>query len=202
MGNGPLEGGTFDQASSTGARVDYLAVRVREGDSEARDELYELIAPRINRFAEHWRGSRLPAGYDMDDLHQEAYLAFGSLVREWRQDKAFYPYFLTVFPKRLHRLIWQLSAPWRHAQVDYVDHHKLVQIADAVPHDEGIDAQLCLSDLLERLPKPLSLVAHRHLTDGVPLSQFAREADVSRKVAASWASSATTRLRGMLEACP
>ncbi|MBI4305519.1 MAG: sigma-70 family RNA polymerase sigma factor, partial [Chloroflexi bacterium] len=151
MDDEPLEGSAFDQQSSIAAKVDALAVRARGGDAEARDRLYELLAPRIRRFTNRWRGRHLPDGYDMDDLHQEAYLAFAALLQEWCHDRSFYPYFLKVFPRRLRRTVWQLSRCWRKVEVAYVDHHELVEMLDSMPSssssDEGEEGDLEAEEL-------------------------------------------------------
>lgn len=76
------------------------------GDPAARDALFGLLAFKVNRFCSRFRRWNLRP-WEIDDVRQEAYLAFVDVLNGWRPipgsdaPAGFGFYFMRVYPLRL-----------------------------------------------------------------------------------------------------
>lgn len=91
--------------SETVALVQELAVRARNGDNTARDQLFWALRPRLNRkswFLKSWPNTAGMTGiWDRDDVRQETWLVFVDLLTAWDGKTKFVPYLLARFGWRL-----------------------------------------------------------------------------------------------------
>lgn len=97
--------GDFPLTSEIDADLSRRALLARD-DPAARDQLFVLLAFKINRFCSRFRRWNLRP-WEIDDVRQEAYLAFVDVVHGWRPipggdtQAGFGYYFFHVYPLRL-----------------------------------------------------------------------------------------------------
>jgi RNA polymerase sigma factor (sigma-70 family) len=91
------------------------ALSAKAGDRAARDGLFATFRPAMARFFGRYAGrARESAAWDLEDLHQEAFLVFVEVLAAWPGTGDFIAYFYAVFPKRLATAVRRLdgSQPW------------------------------------------------------------------------------------------
>ena len=91
------------------------ALSAKAGDRTARDGLFSTFRPAMARFFSRYaRRARDSTAWDLEDLHQEAYLVFVEVLGAWPGTGDFVAYFFAVFPKRLASAVRRLdgSQPW------------------------------------------------------------------------------------------
>lgn len=97
--------GDFGLTPDIDADLSRRALLARD-DAVARDDLFVLLALKINRFCSRFRRWNLRP-WDIDDVRQEAYLTFVDVVNGWRPIPSgdtlagFGFYFMRVYPLRL-----------------------------------------------------------------------------------------------------
>lgn len=97
--------GDFALTPQIDTDLSHRALLARD-DPAARDDLFRLLAFKINRFCSRFRRWNLRP-WEIDDVRQEAYLAFVDVVNGWRPipvgdaPAGFCFYFLRVYPMRL-----------------------------------------------------------------------------------------------------
>jgi RNA polymerase sigma factor (sigma-70 family) len=91
------------------------ALSAKAGDRAARNSLFAAFRPAMARFFGRFAGrARESAAWDLEDLHQEAFLVFVEVLDAWPGTGDFVAYFYAVFPKRLATAVRRLegSQPW------------------------------------------------------------------------------------------
>lgn len=91
------------------------ALSAKAGDRSARNTLFAAFRPAMTRFFARYAGrARESAAWDLEDLHQEAFLVFVEVLDAWPGSGNFVAYFYAVFPKRLATAVRRLdgSQPW------------------------------------------------------------------------------------------
>jgi len=97
--------GDFELTSERDADLTRRALLARDDPFE-RDALFSLLAFKINRFCSRFRRWNL-LPWEIDDVRQEAYLAFIDVLTGWRPiptdrgPAGFSYYFMRVYPLRL-----------------------------------------------------------------------------------------------------
>src|SRR5688572_18555534 len=78
------------------------AVAAGAVDAGARDPRYDARAGRSAGCVARYRRRAWSAGvWDLDDVRQEAYLAFIETIREWSGQPPFFGFFAIRYPRRL-----------------------------------------------------------------------------------------------------
>ncbi|HLI50890.1 MAG TPA: sigma-70 family RNA polymerase sigma factor [Thermomicrobiaceae bacterium] len=109
--------GDFEPTPALDSWLTALAWRAKS-DSGARDALFSLLGHKINRFAglQQRRMTRFRVS-DFDDVCQESFLVFCSVVRTWPGAGNFCGYFFASFPRRLSDAMMALEyGRYRHSQ--------------------------------------------------------------------------------------
>jgi RNA polymerase sigma factor (sigma-70 family) len=91
------------------------ALSAKAGDRTARNSLFTIFRPIMARFFGRFAArARESAAWDLEDLHQEAFLVFVEVLDAWPGTGDFVAYFYAVFPKRLATAVRRLegSQPW------------------------------------------------------------------------------------------
>lgn len=88
-----------------------LVLRAQTGDLAARDEIYGLLLPKVDRWVwRYWRIVRTAdALIEQDDLAHEGYLILVDLIERWPGEAGFGAYVLSRFPWRLSDAAWSLA---------------------------------------------------------------------------------------------
>lgn len=148
----------------------------REGDRASRDALFFALQPKILRSVQRcYRWSReQSAAWDRDDLDQEVFLLFVSLLAKWPGSDSFAGYFFSRFPHRLHDLVRReagfrpscppvsTSRPKRAAPdvLDEVSLERLTMLAEALSPAE---AELLLMRVRDRHSfEAIAVLQHCH----------------------------------------
>ena len=87
----------------------------KAGDRAARNSLFATFRPVMTRFFGRFAArAHESAAWDLEDLHQEAFLVFIEVLDAWPGTGDFVAYFYAVFPKRLATAVRRLegSQPW------------------------------------------------------------------------------------------
>jgi len=99
-----------------------LVLRAQTGDRVARDEIYDLLHPSLERWV--WRYWRIVQATDalveQDDVAHEGYLILVDLIEKWPGEASFGAYVLSRFPWRLRDAAWRLAgrSTWRRRRAD------------------------------------------------------------------------------------
>lgn len=110
--------------------------RAHAGDIGARNALYTAFEPKLLRFARRITIPFAPYGsqpvWDRDDVYQEVFLVFASVLDTWHDGIPFGRYLLANYPWRLrdaiHRGIGKRMVPPRMMAIPM---HADIQVADA-----------------------------------------------------------------------
>lgn len=102
-------------------RLTALAHLARGGDRAARDTLFLALGPKIDRMLGRCRGLAWSSAgprrdgrpWELEDLGQQAYIAFVDLLALWSGEGAVGPYLLAHLPWRLRNAWRELAAPRR-----------------------------------------------------------------------------------------
>ena len=168
-----------------------LAKRARLGDDAARELLWRAFAARLEpvilrcgrmAWQINWprRDSR---PWDLDDLRQEAWLAFADLTEQWDGEGSFVPFVTAYFPWRLRNAMRSL-APTRRAVV-------LVPSAEPVAASSEIDeaeSAILFSAILAALLPGDDMLLQLRVVDELSLGEIARQLGVNRRtISRRWA---------------
>lgn len=160
-----------------------LAQRARLGDDVSRDLLWRAFAARlepalltVGRMTWHTSWARRNGRpWELDDLHQEAWLVFVELVLRWDGEGSFVPYLTAYFPWRLRNAMRRIAPPRR---------------AAAPPRIEEPDtAALALLDAIEAKLSPAEQAVLRlRLQENAGICEIARRLGINRRtVSRRWA---------------
>jgi DNA-directed RNA polymerase specialized sigma24 family protein len=169
--------GDFNTSSELDARLSALALRARTDDS-ASFELLGLLAWKIERFLRRFRAWDL-APFDLDDVAQEAYLAYLDTLRRWRpryvagRAAGYLYYFLSVFPHWVANRVRR----WRRPARPSVVRHIQTPVGAAVP-----DTAL-LSDFCRNLSPQESTLVQLRIVRGLSIPHAATTMGIARRTA-------------------
>ena len=180
-----------------------LAVRAQGGDWAARDALYTAFEPKLMRFARRVRVPFAPAGahgvWERDDVNQEAYLVFTSVVANWPPAIPFGRYVLAHFPWRLrdaiNRGVGKRTVPPRTIGVSIELGEALLDRSTA-----GQEQRAMLEALASSLEPPLDNVFRLHILDGLTLKETGSRIGISQRTVTRHWRTVLLRLRPQLVA--
>jgi RNA polymerase sigma factor (sigma-70 family) len=189
--------------------LDRLARLAQAGDVAARNALYlqmepvllHLAAPVLRDLRAH------PAlGVEQADVHQELFVAFCALLRDWQPGRApFAGYAGTVMPHRLRHYLRRHRRP-RETSLDAA--RAAAEDADspaepAAPHSDPAaifaTRDLCAT-LLAALDPPARRLVVLHVLEGRPLGQAAATLGISERTAWRIYAAARATMRARLAA--
>ncbi len=158
-------------------RLATAARAAKTGETPVRNALYFAFEPRLLRIAATiWRRHGRTAGIDWEDVRQEAFLVFTSVLEGWDGLRPLIPYVIGVFPWRMRDAVDQLgdrppsSSPGRSA-------------TGLHPLDSFLDEEALR--LLETLAGELPLWHRRVLVlrvrDGMTEREIARSLGLARR---------------------
>jgi RNA polymerase sigma factor (sigma-70 family) len=156
-----------------------VASEAQPGDTAARNALYAACAPKIARFVRRYRfvtGHR--AGIDLDDVAQEAFVAFADLVEHWPGGDSFCAYFLGHFPWELKNRVRRHLAISRRS-VGFGAASELDLLTDGSA--AASEAIALLRVLAEGLPEPDGSILLWRVRDGESFGTIARRLGTSRR---------------------
>jgi RNA polymerase sigma factor (sigma-70 family) len=174
--------GDFETTTELDARLTALARRAKV-DIEARDELYQALGYKIERFVRRYRfrADELVI-CEPEDVEQEAYLVFCDLVQTWPGEESFTGYFFSRFAWRLARAVDVAERGWSAARL-----LPLLETDDVVPPLDPED-RFTLLEIGALLSKRDQLVLELHIGHGMRLVEVARILGVHRRtVDRAWA---------------
>lgn len=158
----PLAGeslGDFALTREIDADLSWQALLARD-DPAVRDALFGLLAFKINRFCSRFRRWNLRP-WEIDDVRQEAYLAFIEVLNGWRPipgasvPAGFGYYFMRVYPLRLNdrvRLIVRTRrdrltpSTWSESDDDRLDPGEMERDIETLAFVIELSAQLDAAD--------------------------------------------------------
>ncbi len=161
-----------------------VAVRAKTGDHEARDHLYASFESKILRFVRRTRVPFAPdcgsGHWDREDVAQEAYLVFITLIDRWPPAIPFGRYFFAHFPWRLrdavNRQVARRGIPPRSTVVS-------MDLADWVADHAAreFESRALIEALASSFEPPLDEVLRLHILEGLSLTETADRLGVNRR---------------------
>lgn len=152
---------------------DELARLAREGDSAARNALWDEMREVVNRAVDMQWG--LPRLWDRDDLGQEAFIVFARVCEAW-PGSGFAVYFEKEYPVEFAR---HVRRAWRKQMREC-----RLPLSVEVEEDPEATQMYRLAELMEglsRLPAPMELAVRLHVLWGLPLAQVGRQLGLGRR---------------------
>lgn len=153
-------------------RANALAGRAREGDRQARDELFAALSFKVERFVVQVARREPAGGVDLDDLRQEAYLVFVDLLNDWERGD-FLSFFLGFFPWRLRHRVERLGRRWLKDRVEFVDESVVEEALRELGKPEDVEGQVVFKEMIACLPRELREVVWLHGVCQVPFREVA-----------------------------
>jgi RNA polymerase sigma factor (sigma-70 family) len=153
------------------------AVAAATGDAEARDALYFALAWPVSRcIARHRRRAYAANGaWDLDDVGQEAYLAFVETIDEWSGEPPFLSYFAIRFPRRLADAVQRLDR--RLGPIKFTD------VAELIHDDSAASAEslVLLEAIAVTYPEVDRAILLLRVRDGYGFGAIARFLGLNRR---------------------
>jgi RNA polymerase sigma factor (sigma-70 family) len=157
-------------------RLTLAASRGRQDDAVMRNLLFDAYWPRLRRTCSQvWRRTCRGTIVDRDDVDQEAFLVFASLLERWPGDGSFARYLLGLFPWRLRDAVDVLIGPRDASLADL----SLAELAD-VSYDTE-QAVVLLEDLSRQFPPLDRQILLMRVRDGVAVRQIADTLGINRR---------------------
>jgi RNA polymerase sigma factor (sigma-70 family) len=162
-----------------------LSTLARSSDGaniELRNALFVAYAPRLRRILLRlWYRSLSEFGCELEDLDQEVYLIFASLLERWSGNGSFSAYLHGALPWRL------FDAARRMAPRDHRLENRPVAALNGDESYAAAEAALLLQDLAGSLSPFDRELLLRHVRDGQSLSSIARSLGLNaRTVRRAW----------------
>ncbi len=161
------------------------AYAAKQGDLASQNALYSALEPRVHRVVRHCAAyvqCRRDGVVEPDDIAQEAFLVYLTVLGRWPARGSFVAYFLAAFPHDLRHAARKLIGTTRAGQLS------LDAAASAVGTpllDDGTvaaaEAAMLLEHLANRLGEPFGTVLLRRVRDGASMAVIARELGMSRR---------------------
>lgn len=166
-------------------RLALLAHAARAGDRGARDALYAALGPKIDAMLGRCRGRawssagprRDGAPWELDDLAQEAYLAFVDLLAAWPGDGPIGPYLLAHLPWRIRTAWRRLAAPHRRQTPILPAHADRFEDGSAAAEE----ALVRLEAVAATLPPPDDALLLLRIRDGRSAAAISRRLGLTRR---------------------
>ncbi len=197
----PLIGRSDDITPALERTLWPVALRAREDDWAARDALFAAFEPKLQRIARNlWTPPASPTTvgvWEHDDVWQEAWLVFATLVEAWRPEIPFGRYVLANFPWRLRdairRNLARPSVPprWYAANVRNCEDH-------ASPNTGEATDNVLIDTLCDELGEPGGQVARLHILHNLSIREAATELHLGERTASRHWRNTRTRLREVL----
>lgn len=172
MGGTEFNWQDFELTQELQVQANSLALRARQGDRDARNDLFAALAFKVDRFVAQAARRRLPPGMDLDDLKQEAYLVFVELLEDWERGN-FLAFFLGFFPWRLRHKAERLGHYWLKDRVEFVDHWAVSEALSQIGRTEEIESQVMLKETIACLPPEFRQVVWLHGIWRLPFREVA-----------------------------
>ena len=101
----PIISAAEDFSPGLERKLNAVAIRAQSGDWNARDALYQAFSVKLRRIARSIpvppNNSQITGTWDADDVWQEGWFVFASIVDRWDAEGSFARYLLAQFPWRL-----------------------------------------------------------------------------------------------------
>jgi RNA polymerase sigma factor (sigma-70 family) len=98
----------FDLTPELDAAIDRLARRAKD-DIAARNQLYEVFALKLERFARGTARRMSLRSSEFSDVQQEAFIVFCEMIRRWKGSSGFAGYVFAWFPTMLSQAVARLE---------------------------------------------------------------------------------------------
>lgn len=177
--------GNFEATPEIDRRLSRLALEARISTA-ARDELFTLLAAKIERFARRFRSWSL-APWQYDDVLQEGYLTFLDTVRCWKpryeagEPAGYVYYFLAVYRLWLSRRVTRLLGRGRPADLPLPEDRDT--LPDSVScEDEAVTATI-VDDVRAHLGDQAGQILHLRLLTGKSVTEIAQATGIPRRTA-------------------
>jgi RNA polymerase sigma factor (sigma-70 family) len=167
--------GDFETTPELDKRLTDMARRARI-DGQTRDELYQALGYKIERFVRRYRfRTDQLVICEPDDVEQEAYLVFCDLLDSWPGEESFPGYFFSRFPWRLARAVDVAERGWSASRL-----LPLLETDDSVPPLDPED-HFTLAEIGAMLDERHRLVLELYIGHGLTLAEVARVLGVHRR---------------------
>lgn len=180
--------GNFEATPDIDRRLSQLALDARVSPA-ARDELFTLLAAKVERFARRFRSWSLDP-WEYDDVLQESYLIFLDAVERWTpryvdgRPAGFTYYFFAVYPLWLSTHVKRMTGRQPRGRVSLVplpDGHDLT--ADSVSCEAEAVTLAILDDVHAQLGEQAGTLLHLRLVTGKSVTEAALQAGIPRRTA-------------------
>ncbi|MGH9174689.1 MAG: hypothetical protein ACRD1H_10035, partial [Vicinamibacterales bacterium] len=176
--------GDFELTPEIDADLSRRAISARDHRAE-RDALFHLLALKANRFcARFWRWRLSP--WEIDDVRQEAFLAFVDVLTAWRPIEAdggpagFGYYFMRSYPLRLTDRVQRLVGTRRGRPAATAWTERIDDRLDPAEMERDIETLAFISALSAQLDATDARILFVRGSDGT-IAELASRAGVSRR---------------------
>ena len=167
--------GDFETTPELDERLTGMARRARI-DGQTRDELYQALGYKIERFVRRYRfRTDQLVICEPEDVEQEAYLVFCDLLDTWPGEESFPGYFFSRFPWRLARAVDVAERGWSASRL-----LPLLETDDTIPPLDPED-HFTLTEVGAMLDERHRLVLELYIGHGLRLAEIARVLGVHRR---------------------
>ncbi|CAN5205166.1 hypothetical protein BH23CHL1_BH23CHL1_24250 [soil metagenome] len=180
--------GNFEATADIDRRLSRLALDAR-ASNESRDELFTLLATKVERFARRFRPWTLDP-WEYDDVLQESYLIFINVVERWTpryvddEPAGFVYYFFAVYPLWLSTCVKRMSGRGARGGVIAVPLPEEYELsADSVSCEAEALTLAILDDVHSQLGEQAGALLHLRLVTGKSVTEAARQAGIPRRTA-------------------
>ncbi|MDQ3549241.1 MAG: sigma-70 family RNA polymerase sigma factor [Chloroflexota bacterium] len=177
--------GDFALTADIDADLSRRALLARD-DRAARDNLFVLLAFKINRFCSRFRRWNLRP-WEIDDVRQEAYLAFIDIVNGWRPipggdtPAGFSFYFMRVYPLRLTDRVRHVVQTRRDRPSTVAWSEDADDRPDPCAMERDIETVAFIIEMSARLDTADARILLLRANDDLPPDEVAAQAGVSRR---------------------
>ena len=180
--------GNFEATPDIDRRLSRLALDAR-ASNESRDELFTLLAAKVERFARRFRPWTLDP-WEYDDVLQESYLIFINVVERWtpryvdNEPVGFLYYFFAVYPLWLSTHVKRMTGRGPRGRMTVIplpEEHDLT--AESISCEAEALTLAILDDIRTQLGEPAGTLLHLRLVTGKSVTEAARQAGIPRRTA-------------------
>ena len=180
--------GNFEATPDIDRRLSRLALDGRTSN-ESRDELFTLLAAKIERFARRFRPWTLDP-WEYDDVLQESYLIFLAAIERWTpryvdgEPSGFLYYFFATYPLWLSSHVKRMTGREPRGRITAIplpDEHDLT--ADSVSCEAEALTLAILDEVHTQLGEQAGTLLHLRLVTGKSVTEAAAQAGISRRTA-------------------
>lgn len=177
--------GDFEISESLDRDLSLIAAGARSNPSE-RDELFTLLAAKVERFTMRFRYWDLTP-WSFDDVLQLSYLVFVSTIERWKPrvpdatPAGYLYYFLSVFPLWLASEVSRLLG--RSRPISFSLDAQDTEDLEREPDVADLDGAAIIDDLCERLTPIDARLLRLRVHTGQSIPQAARAVGLARRTA-------------------